>query len=169
MEWLGPSAEVLVGIVLVIAILACLIIIPFGLPGTWLLLAVAGIYGWATGFTAVSTTNLLVMTGLAGAGELLELAATALVGGDDPPSGRTRVLAVLGAVIGGILGAPFFFGLGALGGALLGAFGAATSSSLFEARGIGRSVRHGFGAVQGRLLGLVFKLAVAVAMVIVLI
>src|SRR5215208_6744618 len=125
-------------VLFVLAVLVCWFMNLLGLPGNWLIVAAAALYAWlippdtraAIGWPAVG-----VMTGLAVLGEVAEFAAGAAgvkkLGG----SWTGAILALIGSAVGAIAGmvvgvpvpvvgslvaAVLFGGLGALGGAVLG-------------------------------------------------
>jgi len=80
------------------------------------------------------------------------------------PSRRITIGAIAGAVVGGLLGAPFFFGVGALAGAFGGAFAGAALAAMWEGHDRETVVHHGMQALRGRVLGFVVKSAIATAM-----
>jgi uncharacterized protein YqgC (DUF456 family) len=139
-----------------------------GLPGTVFLVLIALFYGWATGFAAVTGKVILWLAALAAAGEGFELFSASLAVGGEKPSRRVSVSALAGAVIGGLVGTPFLFGVGSLIGALIGAFLGATIASRSEGRTTATAMYAGVAAMRGRLLGFVVKAAIAVVMMIVI-
>lgn len=154
---------------IVLLALFCLLGLAFlilGLPGTFVIVGASAIYGWMTGFQALTwgTVGLLLIMALVG--EVIEFAST-VMGGKEQPSRRVAISAVLGAIVGGIFGVPFFFGVGALFGALGGAFAGAWLAATAEGHSHDRAVRHGFDALRGRLLGFIVKTAIACAMTVV--
>ncbi len=159
--------ELFLDILLVIFILIGLMIIPLGLPGTFIILGAAFLYALATGFSPITWTTLLVLLAAALIAEAAE-AAAGRIGGKQFGSGNAGVAAALvGGIAGAVLGAPFFFGLGAIPGALCGAFAAAVLMELLRGRPSAQAVRAGWGTLLGRLAGTVIKglfgLAMAVA------
>ena len=159
--------------------LGCLVLVVIGLPGTWIMIALAvGVelldhhyrtganpetYGWwAIGACAV----------LAGAGEVLEAGAGAA--GTRAGGGSRR--GMVGAMIGGLVGAIVFTPLipvpivGTLIGALLGTFaGAAIAEhSHEEPPDAHATLKAAGGATIGRLLGTLGKAMIATTVWIVL-
>ena len=161
---------------LVLVCLVAWVLVFFGLPGTWVMVAAA--FGYMLLVVPESRLGFgwtvpLVLLGLAGLGELVELVAgsmgVARVGG----SRRSGVLALLGsiagAIVGAILGVPIpvigplvaalLFGcLGAMLGAILG--------ELWKGRKLAHTMNVGAGAFWGRLLGTIVKIAIASMMVV---
>lgn len=156
---------------------ACLLMVVLGLPGTWLLLAVAAAVelidaqlAGAAGAVAVQTFGWRLLggcalLGLLGEGlEFVSRAAGARLGGS---SRRGMWGALIGGPVGAIALTPVIpiplLGtlLGALLGTFVGAFVAEATSP--EARRRGDTARAALAAVLGHLAGILGKLAVGVA------
>jgi uncharacterized protein YqgC (DUF456 family) len=78
------------------------------------------------------------------------------------------VFSILGGLVGAIVGAPLFFGFGAILGALLGAF---LGAVLIELHTYGptewkKAVRSGWGNFLGRIAGVITKMAIAIGMIV---
>jgi uncharacterized protein len=140
----------------------------FGLPGTFLIVLAALVYAWATGFAAVQWTTILWLLLLALVGEGIEFFAGAAGAAGDRPSRRVTLCVLIGGFSGGLIGAPFLFGVGSLLGALLGAFVSAVLAVASEGGDTGTALATGWAAMRGRLLGFVLKASIAVAMLVVL-
>jgi len=140
----------------------------FGLPGTFVILAAALVYAWATDFAVVQWATLLWMGGLALLAEGIEFFAAARAPAGARPSRRVAIAAIVGAVIGGLVGTPFLFGIGSLLGAFAGAFAGAALATASEGGTMGEAVQTGLAALRGRLLGFVVKSAIAVVMIVLL-
>jgi uncharacterized protein YqgC (DUF456 family) len=154
---------------------ACLLAIPIGLPGTWILLALAAGLELGDGLVVRGAAEPVTFgwraigigAALAAAGEALEAAAGVL---GAKWGGATR-RGMAGAFVGGIAGAIVASPLipiplvGTLIGALLGTFGGAfwAEWSAERRRSRGESLRAAGAAVVGRLAGTVGKLAFGVA------
>lgn len=128
------------------------------IPGNWLMLLFALLYGWAEGFRAMRPWVLWAGLGVFLCAECLEWTAgylgTKAFGG----SRWGGLFAILGAVLGAILGAGFGYGLGAIPGSLLGAFAGALVPELIRLRHAGKALWAGLGAALGRAFGLTIKL-----------
>lgn len=158
---------ILYDILLVLFLLVSLIVIPFGLPGTFLIVLAAALYGLVTGFLDISWTTILFLLGGAIVAEGAE-AAAGIVGAKKYGSGGLGIVASMGGgIVGAVLGVPFFFGLGAIPGALAGAFAAAVAVERISGRPTKEAFRAGWGAFVGRLAGTGLKGAMAVAMAVV--
>jgi len=153
--------------------LLLLAIIPFGLPGTWLLLGLAGLLElageWAgspAAFHPFGWRLLAFSAGLAGLGEGIEFAAGAV--GAKWGGGTRR--GVIGAMLGGVAGAVLGTALiplpliGTLAGAVLGSFAGALLGELTaeRRRHPNENLRAAFAAAAGRLAGSVAKLAIGI-------
>jgi uncharacterized protein YqgC (DUF456 family) len=158
-HWLGI-------LLLTVLCVSALLTLVLGLPGTFLIVLIGAAYGWATGFAEVTPGILGWLFGLALLAEAIEFVSAARGGGEaaPKPSLRITVGAVVGAVGGGLLCAPLFFGLGALFGAFGGAFVGAGLAAIWEGHDRRVAVRHGMQALRGRVLGFVVKSAIATAM-----
>jgi hypothetical protein len=156
-------------ILLVTGCLAALFSLVIGVPGTFIIVAIALLYAWATGFVTVQWSTIAWLTLLAVAGEVIEFAASGAAAAGTRPSRRVTIGALAGALVGGILGMPLLFGVGALLGALAGAFVGAALAVRSEGGSLDESIATGFAALKGRLLGFVVKMALGAAMVIILV
>lgn len=154
-------------LVLFAACLGALASLVLGLPGTFLLVGIALLYGWATDFTTVQWSTIGWLTLLALIGEGIELAAGSVAAAGARPSRRVTVGALLGAIAGAIAGTPLLFGLGSLLGALAGAFAGAAIAVRSQGGTMEESITTGLAAMKGRLLGFVVKAALAVVMVVI--
>lgn len=75
-------------------------------------------------------------------------------------------LALLG-IIGGILGIPFFFGIGAVIGEFIGVFVGAFLVEFVLEKNIDRAMKSGWGVFVGRLGSTFFKGAIGIAMIVI--
>lgn len=158
-KWIG-----LVGLDL--AMLACLFLIPLGIPGNFILLGLALLAAWLGGFAAIGWVALLVMLGAVLLAELVE----ALLGAAMARRYGASWWGVLGALLGGFAGAIIGTAILPLLGSLVGAFlGAALGAALLEALKLRRmdedALRAGWGAFLGRVLASMFKISVGMGIV----
>jgi len=171
MTWLA----ILLCVVFALLGLGCLLLVVIGLPGTWVLLALAvGVEladVWVLPAGADVTFGWGLLAGclaLAVVGETIE----ALSGAAGTRYGGGTRRGMVGAFVGGILGAVFFTPLfpipvlGALLGGMLGAFVGAFvgEATAIERRGQRHNMRAALGAAVGKLGGTVAKLAVGIVM-----
>ncbi|MCG6915990.1 MAG: DUF456 domain-containing protein [Deltaproteobacteria bacterium] len=162
------SSEILKVVVLIILILsmpAGLIAVVLGLPGTWLILITSALYSWLTGFAVITYQMLLILFVLAVAAEVLEFWSG--LWGARRYGGSKK--AMLGTLIGGLIGAialsPMIFGFGTIVGAFFGAFVGGFVVTYLEQRKMSQAVRVGWGGLLGRVFAMVFKGAAVVTMI----
>ena len=153
----------LTGALILGGMLVGLLLIPVGVPGLWIMAAVAAA-AWLLG--AVGLWTAVAVVALAAAAELLEFL---LLRKMSLRYGGSRG-AFWGAMAGGLIG--LFVGLpvpvlGPLITAVVGTFVGAAVVTLVETRHVGRSARVGWGTVLGRIAAVFVKVAAGVAMLVV--
>src|SRR5881409_1573139 len=83
-----------------------LLLVPFGLPGLWVMVAGIVGYGWLTDFRSVGVATIGAVLGLAFLGEIVEwwlgFRITRTFGG----SRRSAWGALVGGIVGAVLGVP---------------------------------------------------------------
>jgi uncharacterized protein len=173
----GTRMEILAAILLALVLAAGWVLQLVGLPGNWLIVAAVALYAWLIGpdaATALGWPAVIAILVLAIIGEVVEFAAGALgvtaVGG----SRRGALLAIVGSMIGGILGlfvglpipvigsliaAIVFGGLGALAGAVVG--------ETWKGHDFDTSLEIGKAAFVGRVLGIAGKMIICTLLVVV--
>ena len=165
----GKSYEVIqmeiFGMVVFVAVLLLGIISPFfGLPGTFIIVADALVYGLINRFQKITVAFLFLLLGLAVAGEIFEFFSSIL---GAKHYGASR-LGLIGAFLGGILG--IFAGnsllpvLGPLLGGLVGTFVGAFLFELFRKGGPKGAVTAGLGAFLGRVAAISLKVFITIIM-----
>ncbi len=169
MEWI---TLVIAGVFVLVGV-GCLVLIPLGLPGAWVMLGVAGLIEWLDQLylpdddrQTFSWWVLGVCFGLATVGEIVEFFAGVV--GTKKGGGTKR--GMWGALIGGILGAfvltPFLWFIpvvGSLVGALLGTFiGAVIGEITAEGATIGGTLKPATGATIARIIATIAKVGVGV-------
>lgn len=145
--------------------LAGLVSLVFGLPGTFIILAASILYGWYGGFDEITVKIIVMLVLLTLLGELIEFVLGILGAKKYKSSNRAIAGSIVFGIMGGIMGAPFFFGLGAVIGAFIGAFAGAIIVELTIGKNLDQSIKSGWGAFIGRVAGTISKGAIAVAMV----
>jgi uncharacterized protein YqgC (DUF456 family) len=152
-----------------LGLLAGLLMIPLGLGGTFVILGVGVIAGFATDFTRVGVVTLIILAVLAVAGELIE----SLLGVFTVRRFGASKWAMLGTFFGGIAGGIAGSGVAPVAGSLVGAFAGAFLGAfvgeLLHRRRVAESLRAGWGAFLGRLLAVAIKFEIGVVMAIILI
>lgn len=140
--------------------------IAFGIPGTWIILLDAVIYGWVTHFNILTFQGLIFLLLLAIAGEVLEFFLSIKGIKRSKPSKGVILVSFISGLVLAIMMAPLFFGFGAILGALIGTFGGAFLMEYLIQRRLGHAMHVGWKAFLGRLLGFLSKLAVASTMIV---
>ena len=139
----------------------------FQMPGLWLMLAGTGVYMWVTASRGyVSGSSLIILLLLALLAEVVEFVAGGAGAKKAGASKLGMVAAMIGGIVGALLGTAFIPIpiVGTIIGACIGSFAGAMAIELWKHGDIDHSLRVGFGAAQGRLLGIVGKLSIGVAM-----
>jgi uncharacterized protein len=143
-----------------------LLLIPLGLPGTWvILLGIIG-YGYLTDFQTLGAWTIGITTGVALVGEAVESWVGFRFAKRYGGSSRAGWGALVGGLIGAIVGVPIPI-IGSVIGGFVGAF---LGAALFEysvARRAGGSARAGWGAVLGRAAAVAAKMALGIVMIVV--
>jgi uncharacterized protein YqgC (DUF456 family) len=161
-----PDVPDWVGLVVYFVVIAgATLVVPFGLPGTWLQVVAAAVLVLATDGAWLGWSWVGAFVGLAAVGEFVELLAGQW--GARRFGGSRR--AAWGALLGGIAGA-FIGGIpipivGSLVMSFVGTFLGALSGEMSTRGASAPDLRVGLGAVAGRALGIAAKMGVAVAIV----
>jgi len=145
---------------LALAQVAGLILVPFGLPGTWLQVAAVGAYAWATHWRGGWWIFAIVLV-IAVVAEVFEF----MIGGSYARKYGGSRRAGWGAILGGLIGA--FVGIpvpviGSVIGAFVGAFVGAAVLEMTKNPEWRGAVRVGWGAFIGRIVAAAMKSAASV-------
>jgi uncharacterized protein YqgC (DUF456 family) len=146
-----------------IALLVCLVLVPFGLPGTWLMIGVALLYGPLSGASGIGALTLGGAFLMAVIGELAELKLSLRYTSKYGGSKRAGWGAIIGGIIGAVMGLPVPW-IGSVLGAFAGAFLGALAAELSIGSSSGDATRAARGALLGRLLGTAIKCAIGIIM-----
>jgi hypothetical protein len=154
-------------LLLVLAQLAGLLLIPFGLPGIWLQVVALGVYAWVGGFQQVGLLTLGVVMVLAVLAEVAEFVLGGRYAARYGGSRRAAWGAILGGLVGAILGVPVPV-VGSVIGAFLGSFAGAAAMELSLSKSWRNpewqgAMRVGWGAFLGRLVATAVKSGLGVA------
>jgi uncharacterized protein len=165
----GELAANVLGVTLYAAALTfCWVLTLFGLPGTWLIVGSAAVYSWLIPDGTrwdVSWSMVAVLAVMALAAEIYETAAAAQGTRKLGGSRRGALLAIVGSIVGAVLGTGMLPVVGTIIGACVGAAMGAMSGELLKGRDSGHAWRIGKAAFHGRLVGTLAKLLIAAAMV----
>ena len=156
-----------VGIVLFwLVLLAGVIVIPFGVAGTFVIVADALVYGLLTGFEKITLPFVGVLLAIALAVELVEALLGALMAKKFGGSKWAMTGAVVGGFVGAVVGTPVTPVLGTLLGGFFGAFAGAMVFEWLHTSDWQQSARAGLGAFFGAVGGKVTKIVAAAIMVV---
>jgi uncharacterized protein YqgC (DUF456 family) len=144
---------------------AGLLLIPFGLPGLWVIVLGILSYGWLTDFSTMSAGLLALVIGLALLGEIVEAWIGFRFAERYGGSKRAGWGALVGGLIGAIVGVPVPI-VGSVIGGFVGAFAGAAVFEYTRARKSEGAVRAGWGAVLGRAAAVAVKMGLGVVLVV---
>jgi hypothetical protein len=148
-------------LLLVAACLGGLLLIPFGLPGLWVMvLGVAG-YGWLTDFRTVTLGLMALVLVLAVVGEVVEAWLGFRFARRYGGSRRAGWGALAGGLVGAVIGVPVPL-VGPVIGGFLGAFAGAALLEYTLARRTGAAAWAGWGAVLGRAAAAAAKMGLGI-------
>ncbi len=155
---------------LYLGLLLGLFLVPLGLPGNWVILGIALLKAFLSDFQGLTLWWLLFLLALALIGEVIEFLLGVLVAKRYGASKWGMFGAFFGGLIGGVVGTPLFFpGIGTMIGAFFGAFlGAFLCEYIYRMRS-DASFQAGIGAFIGRILAIVLKLEIGIAMILIII
>jgi uncharacterized protein len=148
-------------LLLVLILLAGLMLIPFGLPGLWLMLLGAVGFGWLTDFRTVSGITIAVLFVLAIVGEIVEAWLGFRFAQRYGGSRRAGWGALIGGLTGAIVGVPVPL-IGSVIGGFVGAFAGAALFEYSKVRQTSAAAGAGWGAVLGRAAAAAVKMALGV-------
>ncbi|MBN2019830.1 MAG: DUF456 family protein [Sedimentisphaerales bacterium] len=141
-----------------------LILVPFALPGNWLMVITTALFAWWQWENGIfSVYTLIGITVLALAGEIVEFFAGAGGAKKAGAGWPGAIAAVFGAVFGAIFGTFVIPLLGTIIGACLGTGLAAAGVEMAMGKSSDASLRSGLGASMGHLVGSMTKLTIGAA------
>ena len=149
-------------LILVVILVLGLVMIPFGLPGTWIIAAAAlGYQLLVPG--SISIFTIIAVVVLALIGELLEFSLSAKYTQKYGGSRRASWGAIIGGMVGAFMGVPVPI-VGSVIGAFAGAFIGAFVGEFSRAGEGGTATRVATGALIGRAIAAAMKIGIGIAM-----
>ncbi|MDE3171543.1 MAG: DUF456 domain-containing protein [Gemmatimonadota bacterium] len=149
-------------VILVLVLLGALLIVPLGLPGTWVMVGAALVYHLAVrgtvGMATVAGTAVLALIG-----ELLEFGLAARYAKKYGGSRRAGWAAIAGGLVGAFVGVPVPV-VGPVIGAFLGAFLGALAGELSAGSDHRTAGRVATGALLGRVAAAAMKVGLGAVM-----
>ena len=149
---------VAMGLLVFLLMVGALVVIPFGLPGVWIMVLLL-LAGTLSGTLAWGTWFFLV--GLAFVAELGEFWILKRMGDRYGASKSAFWGAILGGLVGVIVGTPIPL-VGSVVAGFLGTFLGAGAVTLWESRSVGAASRVGLGVLVARTLAIGLKIGVGV-------
>ena len=146
----------------VVLLAACgivgLLLIPFGLPGLWVMVLGYLAFGWLTQFRSESVATIAIVLALAFVGEIVESWLGFRFARRYGGSHRAGWGALIGGLVGAVVGVPVPV-VGSVIGAFVGSFGGAALFEYAYSRQAVVAVGAGWGAVVGRAAAAAAKIA----------
>lgn len=156
---------ILMNILLGVILLGGIIMTMVGLPGNVLIVLVGLAYGY---YVHVPYSVLGIILGVFILGELIEFGAGVIGAKQEKASKRAVTAAFIGTVLGGIWGTSIVPFIGSIIGALLGAFVFTALAEYTKNKNREQATRVALGVLKGQIIGMIFKVAAAIGMAIVL-
>ncbi len=156
------------GLSIIFSLVLCFILILnlFGLPANWLILLIIGLWEYFWPFAPdIGFWGWFILIGLAVAGEVAELFLQIFQSRKYGSSRKSAFASIVGAILGGIILAPTFWGLGALIGALLGSFLGCYLMERLTGRSPEKALQSSLGAAIGNFLGTVVKIGFGIIII----
>ena len=149
-------------VLLALALLGGLLLIPFALPGTWVMIVAAFIFNLMATPAPFGAVTFAAIVALALLGEALEVVFMSKYARKYGGSRRAAWGAVIGGLVGALVGVPSPI-VGSIVGAFAGAFLGAYALEALSQQGHGPAVRAATGAVIGRVVGAAAKVMLGCA------
>lgn len=162
-----PPLETAALTVFILVLFAGVFLTVFGLPGTVIILADVFLYALVTGFEPIGFKAILVLTVIAVVAEAADF-GLGMIGAARYGASRKGVWAALiGSLAGAAIATPLLTGIGTVLGIFLGGFAGVFLVEFVEQRKLKPAFRAGYGAVLGRVGGILIKglLSVLMAMI----
>lgn len=154
-------------LVLILCCLAGIVLVPLGMPGTFVIFAGAVFYNLIHGAMVVSAAVMAVLLALAVAGEILEYVLGVSMATKRGASRRAAFGGIVGGIIGAFAGVPVFL-IGPVIGLFAGVFIGAFVVELAVKKDAAASFRSAMGAFYGRVGATLVKILIGITMVVVM-
>lgn len=153
----------LFGLVVAALMALSILLIPLGLPGLWVLVALVGLGAWLGELSAWVVVAAVALAAAAELAEWLIVRSMNLRYGGSP---RAFWGAIVGGMIGVLVGAPIPVA-GSVVAGFLGSFLGAALITYYELRDVGAAHRVGWGVLLARTLSVGLKVAAAVVILVI--
>jgi uncharacterized protein YqgC (DUF456 family) len=153
-------------LLLACAFLFGLLLVPFGLPGLWVMVLTLVGYAALGDFQRVGWVSISLVLGLALLGEVLEAIFGFRLAMRYGAGKRAGWGALIGGLVGAVVGTPLPI-IGNIAGAFLGAFLGAALFQYTAAPDVRGSMSAGWGAILGKAAGAATKMALGLMIAII--
>jgi hypothetical protein len=143
---------------LAVVLLLSLLIIPFGLPGIWVMILAAVAYAWFVPGASIGALAIIGCVAIALVSEVLDITVAARYTRKYGGSSRGAWGALVGGMVGAIAGVPVPI-VGSVLGALVGSFLGALILELASGSAGDTAARAAKGAAVGRAVATALKVA----------
>jgi len=151
---------------LALALLAGLFLIPFGLPGLWIMVGAALLFSYLAPTGAqLGLTTIIGITLLALIAEIIEFVLGGRYARKYGGSRRAGWGAIIGGLVGAVIGVPIPL-VGSMVGAFLGSFAGALVAELTRGTAVGPATRVAKGALIGRVVAVAGKVAIGMVLIV---
>lgn len=160
--------DIILYIFMWIAMGISVLVIPFGVPGTFIIAFITLAEGLLTDFAHYAPSLLIWLFGISVALEGLEFLITGASAKKYGASNAGIVGAIVGAIIGAIVGSGIIPIIGTLLGTLAGAYLGAVAVEMYKTQNREKAFRAGFGAFLGNAGGKLAKVLGAIIMLVII-
>ena len=150
-------------LLLLAVVMLSIVIIPLGLPGTWIIAGAALVYRIMIPDGGIGYFTVVAMFVLATVSAIIEMTLSASYAKKYGGSRRAGWGAILGGMVGAFMGIPIPI-IGSVIGAFVGAFVGAFAFEMTKGTEVGGSTKVATGALLGRVVGAVMNVAIGVVM-----
>jgi len=152
-------------LILFLVLIGSLFIVPLGLPGIWLMVIAAGLYGFVVPGDPIGWVTIVGVALIATVAEILEFMLAGRFTRKYGGSRRAGWWAIFGGVIGAMVGLPIPL-IGSMIGAFAGAFAGAWLAEITAGKNTSDSTRVATGALLGRVAASALKVAIGGVMMV---
>lgn len=152
----------LLGLVIAAVMALAIILIPLGLPGLWIMVAIVGVGAWLGEVSGWILATALALAAIAELAEWLVVQRLNVRYGGSP---RAFWGAVIGGFVGVLVGAPVPV-IGSVIAGFLGSFIGAAAVTYHEAGDVAAARRVGWGVVVGRALSAGLKVGAGIVILV---
>jgi uncharacterized protein len=149
-------------VLLALVLLACLFLIPLGLPGLWVMVGAGLVYDILVKSEPIGWITIVATAGLALVAEVLEFTISGRYARKYGGSRRAEWGAILGGIAGAIVGVPVPI-IGSVIGAFAGSFIGALIAEKSRGSESGAATRVATGALIGRVVAVAVKTGIGCA------